>query len=114
MCFRKLSVGGLGGPPSMEKLYVVTTYDASSCSTPVASLSLTRNLSCTPQIDHYKPVCYREASAYTVADCTQYHTGGRDNIGIIRDDYPHLIVENFGPGLCGLVDGNVKNVVVYS
>ncbi|KAE9009523.1 hypothetical protein PR002_g15590 [Phytophthora rubi] len=114
MC-RKLSLGGLDGPPALGRRTIVTLYGDSSCSSPATTMTLTTELTCTPQIDHYNPLCVQNEAAYSVSDCTQYYVGGWDDIGIIRDafgDYPYLMVEKYMTGRCG--DGDaILNVKIF-
>jgi hypothetical protein len=112
-CSCGISVGGPSGPPQMGKHTAVVLYQESSCASPAVSLKLSSELSCTPQIDHYDPVCVSEGTGYSVTDCTQYYMGGWDDLGIISDafdDSPYLVVEKYV--WCGMVD-TVTDAVAY-
>ncbi|KAG7384345.1 hypothetical protein PHYPSEUDO_002752 [Phytophthora pseudosyringae] len=112
-CGSGMSVGGPSGPPPQGELTTVALYNDSTCSAPAVSVTLTSEASCTPQSDHYDPVCTSDGAAYSASDCTKYNAGGWDDIGIINHafgDYPQLVVEKYV--WCGMVD-TVTDVSVY-
>ncbi|OWZ14749.1 hypothetical protein PHMEG_00011719 [Phytophthora megakarya] len=113
-CGWGMSVGGPSGPPPVGNLTSVAIYEDNSCSSPPLSMVLTTSdRNCTPQNNHYDPMCESDGIAYTVSACVQYNVGGWDDIGIISDafgDFPHLIVEKYV--WCDMVDA-ITDVKVY-
>lgn len=74
-------------------------YDDSSCSAPPYTMTVTRDLSCTPQENHWDPVCETSGAAHYVKDCSRYYSGGSDDYGLISDAFgwnvPYLLVEEY-------------------
>ncbi|KAL4123816.1 hypothetical protein PRIC2_009662 [Phytophthora ramorum] len=110
-CSRRYAVGGLGGPSSQGRKTAVVVYDNSSCSAPAVSVTFTSSLICTPQTNHYDPICVSNGAAYSVSDCTNYNRGGWDDVGVAREafgdfynGYPYLGVEKYVLGRCGQSD----------
>ncbi|KAG3027092.1 hypothetical protein PC123_g6386 [Phytophthora cactorum] len=106
-CGRRYSVGGLGGPSSQGKKTAVVAYEDSSCLSTATSVTLKSSLTCTPQANHYDPVCVKGAAGYTVSDCINYNRGGWDDVGVVRDTLEgvsYLGVEKYMAGRGGQGD----------
>ncbi|KAF1786650.1 hypothetical protein GQ600_25960 [Phytophthora cactorum] len=63
----------------------VIVYKDDKCKAPAQYVSITSSLTCTPQANHYDPVCVKGAAGYTVSDCINYNRGGWDDVGVVRD-----------------------------
>ncbi|RLN25978.1 hypothetical protein BBJ28_00025334, partial [Nothophytophthora sp. Chile5] len=114
-CGRKFFVGGLGGPPSMGKKTAVVVYDGDSCDEPAATVAFTSEFTCTPQQDHWHPVCVTNGSISSVSDCTKYNSNGYDDFGILSDafgQHPYLFIEQYDEGRCEWQD-YLQNVTAY-
>ncbi|KAE9220711.1 hypothetical protein PF004_g13256 [Phytophthora fragariae] len=98
-CGKRFSVGGFGGPPAMGRITSYAVYDTDSCSQPAQTVTMTRELSCTPQVSHWDPVCEDSGAVHYVKDCTRYYKGGWDDYGLINDAFgsntSYLIVEEY-------------------
>ncbi|RLN15374.1 hypothetical protein BBJ28_00007890 [Nothophytophthora sp. Chile5] len=107
-CSQKFSIGGLGGPPAMGKLKSVALYGNSSCSQPAEMLTLSSELTCTPQMDRWNPLCAEDGLVYSVSDCTdcsysdsyQMHELANQVFGWQQ---PYLAIETYDTtaGWCG-------------
>ncbi|KAG7384334.1 hypothetical protein PHYPSEUDO_002741 [Phytophthora pseudosyringae] len=85
----------------------VAVYKDYRCQSPAQYVTLTTALTCTPQANHYDPICVEAAAGYTVSDCTDYNRGGWDNVGVVSsafDEESYLGVEQYTPGRCGRYD----------
>uniref|UniRef100_H3H9D9 Uncharacterized protein n=1 Tax=Phytophthora ramorum TaxID=164328 RepID=H3H9D9_PHYRM len=112
---RRYAVGGLGGPSAQGRKTAVVVYDNSSCSAPAVSVTLTSSLTCTPQANHYDPICVEDGAAYSVSDCTNYNRGGWDDVGLVREafnGYSYLGVETYVSGRCGQYD-SIARATLY-
>ncbi|KAE8985127.1 hypothetical protein PR002_g22732 [Phytophthora rubi] len=116
-CGKRFSVGGLGGPPAMGRMTSYVVYDTHSCSQPAQTVTITRELSCTPQVSHSDPVCEDSGTVHYVKDCTRhYYQGGWDDYGLIEDAFglntSYLIVEEYEmDSQCS--QNSVTNVTAY-
>ncbi|KAL4168381.1 hypothetical protein KRP22_011783 [Phytophthora ramorum] len=114
-CSRRYAVGGLGGPSAQGRKTAVVVYDNSSCSAPAVSVTLTSSLTCTPQANHYDPICVSDGAAYSMSDCTNYNKGGWDDVGVVREafnGYSYLGVETYVSGRCGQYD-SIARATLY-
>ncbi|POM80012.1 Hypothetical protein PHPALM_2202, partial [Phytophthora palmivora] len=94
---------------------IVVTYEDSSCSSPATSVKLTSLLTCSPQANHFEPICESGGTAFSVSDCINYRRGGWDDLGILSDvlsKSTYLTVETYVAGRCGQWD-SVSNVAIY-
>ncbi|KAE9021921.1 hypothetical protein PR001_g13271 [Phytophthora rubi] len=58
-------------------------------------------------MNHYNPVCVKNAAGYSVSDCTNYNRGGWDDFDIANNafnGYSFLGVEQYVQGRCGSFD----------
>ncbi|KAE9178489.1 hypothetical protein PF005_g24061 [Phytophthora fragariae] len=114
-CAKRFSIGGVQGPVSNGQLTSVTIYDGGSCSAPAASLSFTRELTCTSPIKG--STCDYNGVVNTVTDCTNYYSGWGDTSGSISkafEGYQYLIVEEYDPSAMYCGDNNgLFNVTGY-
>ncbi|KAJ8575951.1 hypothetical protein ON010_g3259 [Phytophthora cinnamomi] len=111
-CSRMFSVGGRRGTAPMGEFSSITVYANNSCSSPAVSVMLTNSAICTSQNNHFDLSCTTDGNAYYSSDCTQYYTGGGDDIGIISDAFgssPYLVEKCVW---CGMMD-TVTDVMVY-
>ncbi|RLN14249.1 hypothetical protein BBJ28_00024875, partial [Nothophytophthora sp. Chile5] len=103
-----------GGTAQSRKTSVVV-YDGDSCDEPAATVAFTSEFTCTPQADHWHPVCVTNGSISSVSDCTKYYCTGYDDLGILSDafgQHPYLFIEQYDEGRCGWQDA-LQNVTAY-
>ncbi|KAE8979329.1 hypothetical protein PR003_g25811 [Phytophthora rubi] len=125
---KRFSIGGIEGPLSEGQMTSMAIYDGGSCSAPAATLSYTREFTCTPRIrssnsnnsaSTANSTCEFNGVVNLLTDCTYYYSGW-DTSGSITNafgeygDHPYLIVEEYDPSAryCG-DDSGVLYVTVY-
>lgn len=117
-CSKRYFVGGFGGPPAKGSMTAVSVYDSTSWSQPAATIKLTRELSCTPQLRPLEPECENVNGVYSISDCEIYEAGGWDSSGLIGQafgDHTRLTVEEYDTsfGECAGTDALIQ-ATVYS
>ncbi|KAG7384349.1 hypothetical protein PHYPSEUDO_002756 [Phytophthora pseudosyringae] len=114
-CSKRYSAGGLGEPSSKGKMTAVSIFKGDDCSQPASTFTFTRELTCTPQADHWNPICVNNGKTHYLSDCVHYYRGGwawnYDSYQSFGWSTPYIIVEWYA-GLPSL-ESSIDNVTIY-